>query len=109
MDKDITTLANLILRNHYRIIGITGISGSGKSTLAYRLKERLIQQNKKVISISLDDFVVYQTYRKFLSLRWRSQPESHNIEWLLQVLNYVKKKMLFFIFLALIKLLTMWV
>jgi len=92
MDKDIRILTNLILKNHYRIVGITGISGAGKSTLAYRLKERLIQQNKKVISISLDDFVIYQTYRNFLSLRWRSQPESHNIEWLLEVLNDVKKK-----------------
>ncbi|MFN3247030.1 MAG: adenylyl-sulfate kinase, partial [Leptonema sp. (in: bacteria)] len=49
MDKDIRILTNLILKNHYRIVGITGISGSGKSTLAYWLKERLIQQNKKVI------------------------------------------------------------
>jgi len=108
MDKDIRTLENLILKNHYRIIGITGISGSGKSTLAYRLKERLVKHKKKVINISLDDFVIYQTYRKFLSLRWRSQPESHNIEWLLQVLNYVKKKILFYVFRALIKLSTMW-
>ena len=109
MDKDISILTNLILRNRYRIIGITGISGSGKSTLAYRLKERLIQQNKKVISLSLDDFVIYQTYRKFLSLRWRSQPESHNIVWLLQVLNNVKKKIHFCVFRDLIKLSTMWV
>jgi uridine kinase len=96
-------LSNIIQKNNYKIIGITGISGSGKTTFAKLLKNNLKKYYKKVLTISLDDFIIYKNYRNFLSLRWRSQPESHNIIWLLQILNNVKKKILIYFFLVLIK------
>ncbi|GIX43199.1 MAG: hypothetical protein KatS3mg129_2932 [Leptospiraceae bacterium] len=98
MNDSIENLIHMILNHSYKIIGITGISGAGKTTFANYLKKNLLKYNKKVLCISLDDFVIYKSYRKFFSLKWRSQPESHNIVWLLQLLNQIKKKIYLCIF-----------
>lgn len=56
-DKELNELVDRIVKNNdYRIILLAGPSGSGKTTTAHIIKDKLIDNGKKVQVVSLDHF-----------------------------------------------------
>lgn len=75
-------------------VGINGCQGSGKSTLGDFLKEYLCNKYElKVVSLSIDDFYLSQSYRSALAIKihplfkTRGVPGTHNVKLLEKVLK----------------------
>lgn len=64
MDKIVNDICNVIFKDKYKFVLISGNGGAGKSTLAKILQQELERKDKNVSVISTDDFMLDKTYRK---------------------------------------------
>lgn len=64
MSKIVNDICNIILKDKYRFVLISGNGGAGKSTFAKILQRELEHKSKNVSVISTDDFLLDKTYRK---------------------------------------------
>jgi uridine kinase len=87
------TVAQYLAEKPYRIVGVAGPSGVGKTTMARTIKEclRFVAPTARVVSVSLDDFVLSKAERIRRDIRFRAEPGSHDREAIRSTLTAVQK------------------
>lgn len=86
IDDHYYPLASRLLNSPHKVIGINGGQGTGKSTLAMILKIIIESAGKSVVVMSIDDFYLSLSRRKYLSknihplLITRGVPGTHDVD-----------------------------